>query len=56
MDGIARRLVELNGRAALRLIRGFAERAERSGDDEAAEAWRGVEIQVQKELGATNDN
>jgi hypothetical protein len=49
-------LVELNGRAALGLVRGLIDQAERNGEHRAAEVWRGVETQVRKVIGIANDN
>jgi hypothetical protein len=49
-DQFARHLVELHGRAALRLVRGLIEQAERSDDLWAAEVWRRIEVHVGKEL------
>jgi hypothetical protein len=55
-DRFARHLVELNGRAALGLVRGLIDQAERNGEHRAAEVWRGVETQVRKVIGIANDN
>jgi hypothetical protein len=49
-DQFARHLVELHGRAALRIVRSFIEQAERAGDNQAAEVWRGIEAHVRKAL------
>jgi hypothetical protein len=56
MADLARHLVEQNGCAALRIIRGLSEHAARNGDLWAAEVWRDVEIYVRSELGGANDN
>jgi hypothetical protein len=49
-DQLARDLVELHGRAALRVIRALIGQAERAGNHQAAETWREIRVIVRKEL------